>query len=203
MNNNIAIIILNYVQFVNIKPALSYLNQKYKVDIYCVGEYYDAGMMKMFDDFSNYLKEQNIKVYRKVQKKKYKLLLEPYPCMEIDAKYRIKYRYGNITAKPSIVMNPSQYLLYDSILCAGIYDEKYMKVFSNTNITGNMKYIGFKKKTNNMDKKILLYLPSYGDASSIDSIDNVLKDLKMIIILLQKYTMVLIIYLKKSIGKIK
>ena len=107
-------------------------------------------------------------------------MLEPYPSgIDIKTKYRIRYRYSNLTAKPNIVCIPKNYIIYDCILCSGNYDSNYLRVFTDTYITGNQKYIGFKKKTKkNYSKKVLLYLPTYGKESSIDLIADELKELQ-------------------------
>lgn len=181
MKKNIAVSIANYIQYINIKPGLDKLIDKgYEIDIYCPKIVDDDGFNNIFEDNVKILKENGYKVYRKPQKsKKYKVLLEPYPCLNIESKYKIKYRYGNISAKPNIVYSKIQeFILYDAILCSGIYDSNYLSIFSKTYITGNMKYINFKKKKCNKGKPILLYLPTYGECSSIDIIGNHLEKLR-------------------------
>lgn len=181
MNKNIAIVILNYIQFVNVKSAIDELiNLGYNVDIYCERVETNDGFKELFEDNVNILINKGYKVYRNVLKKrKYKILLEPYPSMEIDAKYKIKYRYGTISAKPDIVYGyPQNFVVYDAILCSGNYDANYLSVFSKTYITGNMKYIGFEKKKEKRKKKVLLYLPTYGKCSSLDLIGDYLSNLR-------------------------
>ena len=46
-------------------------------------------------------------------------------AFDFNAKYLLKYRYSNISAKPSLVYLPENYLKYDCILCAGEYDVNY------------------------------------------------------------------------------
>lgn len=174
MERDIAIVVLNYIQYINIIPGIKELIKKgYKVDFYCPSVNDAEGFKEMFDDARKLLIEQNYQVYDKSQNIKYKVLLEPYPELNFsfDAKYLIKYRYGNISAKPSIVYIPKYYVKYDCILCAGEYDANYLNVFTRTVKTGNMKYINFeKKKERATHKKNLLYLPTYGNGCSIDSI---------------------------------
>ena len=179
MKNNVAIVILNYIQYVNIKPGIDELSKRgYDIDIYCPKSNSNDGFDLMFENTKKILKDNNYNVFRKVQKKKYKVLLEPYPCMPINSKYKIRYRYGMLSAKPDIVYVPDNYLMYDGVICCGKYDANYLSVFTKPLIVGNMKYIGFKKKKNNLSKKVLLYLPTYGDCSSIDLIINKLSDLR-------------------------
>ena len=100
--------------------------------------------------------------------------------MKFNFKYRIKYKYSLISAKPNLVYKPESNIYYDAILCYGPYEANYLKVYSKTELIGNLKYLNFEKKPNiiNTDKKILLYLPTYGDVSSIDSILESLNKLK-------------------------
>ena len=181
MDKSIAIVILNYIQFVNVKPAIENLIQLgYKVDIYCQTAENDDGFKELFEDNVRTLIKNGFKVYRTSSKsKKYKVLLEPYPSMSIVAKYKIKYRYSAISAKPDVVYGkPENFIIYDAILCSGKYDASYLSAYSKTYITGNMKYINFSKKKISKGKKILLYLPTYGNSSSIDLIADYLPELK-------------------------
>ncbi len=180
MQKDVAVMIQNYVQFINLKSGIDKLIAKgYTVDIYCPTDKSDVGYKDMYNDIRKYLKNNGYTVYNEVNNFEYKVLLEPYPFMLIKSKYVIKYRYGCISAKPSIVYRPDNYLKYDAILCAGSYDANYLSVFSKTYQTGNMKYANFKKKNKKIaDKKILLYLPTYGDSCSIDEIIDELAKLK-------------------------
>lgn len=181
MKNNIAIVILNNIQFINVKPVIEILTNKgYPIDIYCPDTNDETGFKELFLDNVNNLKRLGYKIYRKVQKtKKYKVLLEPYPCVDIDSKYKIRYHYSTISAKPNIVYaHPENYIKYDAILCGGKYDANYLSIYSKTFVTGNTKFINFKKKRIKSDKKVLLYLPTYGDCCSIDLVGNYLSSLK-------------------------
>ena len=182
MKRDIAVVVLNYIQYINIIPGIKELIKKgYTVDFYCPKVKNNEGFEEMFVDARNFLKKEGYNVYEQTQLINYKVLLEPYPeyNFEFNAKYLIKYRYGNISAKPSIVYKPENYIKYDCILCAGEYDSNYLNVFSKTFNTGNMKYINFRKrKERKKSKKTLLYLPTYGDGCSIDEIVDELKALR-------------------------
>lgn len=182
MKKDIAIVVLNYIQYINIIPAIKELIIKgHSVDFYCPHLETKDGFNDMFDDIKTFLKKEGYNVYDKTQPFKYKVLLEPYPepAFDIKAKYQIKYRYSNISAKPSVVYNPEKYVKYDCVLCSGNYDSNYLNAYTKTYKTGNMKYINFKKKKNKKTKKkTLLYLPTYGDGCSIDDIYEELKEIK-------------------------
>lgn len=179
---DIAVVILNHIQYDNIVSGLEELKKcGYSIDVYCPEQSDDSsGINNMMDDISKYCRENNFDVYRKLNPDiKYKVLLEPYPFLDISAKYKIKYRYSNVSAKPNIVYKPENYIMYDAILCSGDYDSNYLSVFSKTYKTANLKYENFKKsEVRKSDKKQLLYLPTYGSESSIEQIFDVLDELK-------------------------
>ncbi len=179
---DIAVVILNRIQYDNVIPGIEELKKcGYSIDIYCSHWKEDiSGMNNMFDDITEYCKKNNFNVYRDLEPNiKYKVLLEPYPCLDIKAKYKIKYRYSNVSAKPNIVYRPENYIMYDAILCSGDYDANYLSVFSKTYKTANLKYRDFKKSNERKsDKKQLLYLPTYGDESSIEIIVDALEKLR-------------------------
>ena len=193
MNKSVAVVILNYIQYINVKSGIDELIKRgYKVDIFCSEINSSDGFGQMFDDTAQLLKREGYKVYRDLNNKKYKVLLEPYPCMEIDAVYRIRYRYGMISAKPNIVYLPKNYLMYDAVMCCGKYDSNYLKAFTNPLVVGNLKYNSFKRKKHNYKKKVLLYLPTYGGESSINSIIEQLPKLRENYHVIAKYTMELL-----------
>ena len=179
---DIAVVILNRIQYENIILGLKELKKHgYSVDIYCSDGGDDkSGFADMFNDIAEHCKSGDFTVYRKPDpNSEYKILLEPYPALNINAKYKIKYRYSNISAKPNIVYKPENYIMYDAILCSGDYDSNYLSVFSKTYKTANLKYHNFKKsELRKSNKKHLLYLPTYGEESSIEEIIDVLDDLK-------------------------
>ncbi len=179
MDKKTAIVILNYIQYVNVKPAMDELKKRgIKVDVYCPVVENQNGFEDMFNKTVEFLTKDGYKVYRSVNNNTYKVLLEPYPCMDIKATYRIRYRYGTISAKPKITYIPENYLKYDTILCSGSYDSNYLSVYSDTSLVGNTKYINFKRTKHNHNKKVLLYLPTYGSDSSLDEISTELNKLR-------------------------
>jgi len=176
---DVIVVIQNYIQYVNVKSVIDELiNLNYKIDIYCPKTDDKTGLQDMFDDINSFLKKQNYNVIENYMNFKYKVLLEPYPYINPNVDYKIIYRYSNLCAKPNIVYLPERFLLYDAILCSGEYDSNYLSVFSKTYKTGNIKYENFKKRKNLKDKKTLLYLPTYGDCSSIEGVATKLSKLR-------------------------
>lgn len=182
--NEIAITFENLVQFYSVKNGIDALIDKgYLVDIYVPSSGDNLGYGNMFDETYFALTNLGYSPLRIVDSsKKYKILLEPYPMdfyLKINFEYRLKYKYAPIAAKPKLTCNPENNVIYDAILCYGSYESSYLKAYTNTHIIGNLKYINFlRTNTIKNGKPVLLYLPTYGNNSSIDAIIDSLSLLK-------------------------
>lgn len=181
---NIAITFQNLVQFYSMKNGIDALISKgYSVDIYVPINNDTSGIGNMFTETYNNLTSMGYSPIRELDSSKhYKILLEPYP-MDIYYKfnytYRLKYKYSLLSAKPNLVYNPENNLYYDAILSFGPYEASYLKAYSNIEMMGNLKYVNLEKLDKpSTNKKILLYLPTYGNSSSIDTILEELEKLK-------------------------
>ncbi len=178
----IAVVIYNYIQYLSIMPGIKGLIKNgYDVDFYCGEVKDDSGFNNLFSDVAKVIKHDGFKVYKKPQKIKYKIVLEPYRGLfDLDTKYLIRYRYGPISAKPNKVLLPEKMIWYDCIICSGPYEARMLKSFAETEMVADLKFLDFKKRKvrEKGDKKVLLYLPTYGDESSIDLILDELKKLK-------------------------
>lgn len=190
--SDVAIIIQNLVQFYSIKAGIDALiNKGYIVDIYVPVFNDSTGMDDMFNATYSSLISLGYSPMRLLDNlKKYRILLEPYPIKtyEFKYKYRIKYEYAPIAAKPNLTYIPEENIYYDAILCTGDYEAEYLKAYSNTYVIGSLKYINFHKKLNiKNNKSILLYLPTYGNLSSIDNIINTINSLKQDYYIIAKF----------------
>ncbi len=181
---DIAVTIQNFVQFYSIKNGIDELIKKnYSVDIYIPQANDNLGYGNMYDETYKELSKANYSIKRTTDNNiSYKILLEPYPmdfCLKLNFQYRLKYKYSPIPAKPNLTCKPESNILYDAILCYGDYDAEYLKAYAATYVIGNLKYINFKKKTvSNNSKPVLLFLPTYGENSSILQLTDELKKLK-------------------------
>lgn len=174
----IAITIQNFVQFYSLK---NYINTADNViiDLYVPISINDLGFDGMFDDIYNYLKKEKYRVYRKVKKIRYDILLEPYPMdiyFKFNYKFRIKYKYCAISAKPHLTYKVDDNIYYDAILCHSTYEQEIMDCFAKTFLVGRTCFYNFQKKKLGKIKTIL-YLPTYGDLNSINDIADELKKL--------------------------
>lgn len=178
----IAVIIYNYIQYLSIIPGIrGLIKSGYDVDFYCGKVDDDSGFNNLFSDVTKILKKEGFKVYNKVQKTNYKIVLDPYEGLfDIKGKYNLRYRYGPIAAKPNKVLTTDKMIRYDCIICSGPYEARMLKAFANTEIVADLKYMDFKKKKlkESNAKKVLLYLPTYGEESSIDLLLDELEKLK-------------------------
>lgn len=183
-DKTIAVTFQNMVQFYSLKNGLDYLiNKGYVVDIYVPTNNDNIGFAEMFNETYSLLVNLGYSPLRDLDNSKtYKILLEPYPMdiyYKFNFQYRIKYKYAPIAAKPNLTCNPENNIYYDAILCYGPYDADYLKVYANTYIIGNLKYINYTRNaTLQHNKPVLLYLPTYGTSSSIDDVIDALKALQ-------------------------
>lgn len=181
--NSIAITIQNYVQFYSIKRVIDKLiTQGYIVDIFVPHAKDSWGLKEMFDDIYVYLKKEGYSVRRKALKKKYKILLEPYPMeyyFSFNYDYRLKYNYGLNSPKPSVTYRDVDNFVYDAILSFSTYEAELLSRYTKTYVVGKPNYYDFKKqKTKSKGKKTLLYLPTYGESNSINDVVDSLYKLK-------------------------
>ena len=179
-NNSIAFVIQNYIQYLNIIPGIEALIKRgYDVDLYGLVVENPDGYTELFNDVIEQMKNKGYKVYTKEQRKTYKIVFEVYECsLKLKAKYRIKYRYSQLSAKPNIVYSPDNFIMYDCVLCSGPYEARLMNNFAHTEILDDLKFSHFKKRNYKKEKPVLLYLPTYGKESSIDLILKELANLR-------------------------
>lgn len=115
-----------------------------------------------------------------IANRQYKVCLAPYPVInfaQINAKYRIRYGYSILTAKPNPTYSPMQKLWFDAIICHGPQETETMKAYTETYNISPMKYDGFVKKKQS-GKPVLLYLPTSGDVSSASQAEKIITTLK-------------------------
>ena len=169
---SVAIIIDDLTEFYGIRDAIDNLiRNNIDVDLYIPRNYSDE------------LKENTLKTILQLgytaysefdAKKRYKILLEPYPIAddgELNFEFRIKYRYAPVSVKPNPVCSPEWNLPYDAFIVYNKKDADIFSVYGRVYIVPYSKFFEF-KKINNRGKPNLLYLPTFGDISSINDIDQ-------------------------------
>lgn len=180
IEKDVAVIVEAPVQFFSIKNSLDELiNRGKSVDIVVP---YLEDYKVVTSAASKVLKSGSYKFITTddLPKRRYKVCLAPYPVInfaQINAKYRIRYGYSILTAKPNPTYNPSQKLWFDAIICHGPQEAEVMKAYTETYNISPMKYDGFTKEKHT-GKPILLYLPTSGDVSSADQTEEIIACLK-------------------------
>ncbi|MBR0302591.1 MAG: CDP-glycerol glycerophosphotransferase family protein [Clostridia bacterium] len=181
---NIAVLVQNLVQFYSIKNGVDALiGAGYKVDIYVPTVEDTDGFKNILNDTFDALCKMGYAPLRDPSCAGHcKILLEPYPIgafSEIPHDYRLKYKYALLSAKPEPSFHTDKNIIYDAELLFSPYEAKFLSAFTKVELIGNLKYASFEKPERPAtDKKILLYLPTYGDISSIDPIADTLAGLK-------------------------
>lgn len=178
----IAVTIQNYVQFYSIKLVIDKLIENGNIiDIYVPIARDDWGLKEMFDEVYDYLNNKGYSVRRTPLKRKYKVLLEPYPMeyyFSFNYEYRLKYCYGIASPKPSLTYRPDDNFVYDAILIHSTYEQSILRVYSKTYLVGKSNFYNFKKRNNKGEKPTVLYMPTYGDSNTIEDISEKLYKLK-------------------------
>ncbi|MCL2384003.1 MAG: CDP-glycerol glycerophosphotransferase family protein [Oscillospiraceae bacterium] len=182
MNKDIAIAVENIIQFQTIKNGIDeLLKRNYTVDLYVPEIKNDEGYEEIHDSVYKYMLDRGYESKRVADKNiRYKILLQAHPldhCLDINFEYRIKFKYGILLAKPDPEYKPEYNMLFDAILCYGKYEADILSAYTKTYAIGNMKYVNYEKKTTS-EKPVLLYLPTWGDISSIDTVIDSIKKLK-------------------------
>lgn len=180
IKKDVAIIVEAPVQFFSIKSTLDRLLRDGKsVDIIVP---YLEDYKVVTDAASDILKSYSYKfIYsRDMKNRQYTICLAPYPVInfaQINAKYRMRYGYSILTAKPNPTYYPGHKLWFDAIICHGPQETEMMKAYTEAYNISPMKYDGFTKKKLS-GRSTLLYLPTSGDVSSADQTEEIISSLK-------------------------
>ena len=178
--NSIAIVILNLVLFETLRPLLEeFLKKGLGYDLFVPKIDFDTNAERMAMDTYEYLVKIGLKpvILDIIPTETYKIAFYPYLpyYKEVKSKYKIRYQYG--MAKPNHNFGVWS-LNFDLILCNGPYDESFLKVYTETEIIGPIKFANYNiKNKNKKDIVRVLYLPTYGSECSIEYIKDNLKDL--------------------------
>ena len=181
IKKDIAIVVENLIQFQYIENGINILlNNNISLDIYVPTSKYADGFDNLFNNAYDYLQKNNYMPKRLSDNIEYKILLEPYPTdkyFKINHTYRIKYPYSLVAAKPDPSFKPDWNIYYDAILCHSEYEASYLKAYAETIVLSPLKH-KFNRSNSGKVKPTLLYLPTYGDLSSIDELINIFNNLK-------------------------
>ena len=183
-NNNIAIVFDDLTEFFVMQPAIDAIKK--------IGTTVD--IIVPYDSGYNHLAEHTIKKIKELgytplndapKNKKYKILLTPYPGLEIvkrlDYIYHIRYPYGAASTKPNTTCLPDTRIDYDAILSFNTFDQTFLDAYgAKVYPIPYWRYHNFKPSKQPSPKPILLILPTFGtDTSCVNSFtDSSIKALK-------------------------
>ena len=146
----------------------------------------DIDRQPLLDETYNEIAKRGYSPIREIDESvKYKILLDPHardyffqPQM-INHEFRIRYKYSLISGKPSPIYSVPQNFAYDAILCYTKREAEILSAHTKTYLISPMRYKGFKKDPRRpAGKPVLLYAPTFGKASSIDTIGKAIQVLR-------------------------
>lgn len=176
-NNNVAIVFDDLTEFFVMRSAIDDLiKQKIPVDIFVP---YDSGYNGLAEHTFSKIKELGYSPIKDVTSNKvYKVLLTPYPNLEITKRlkyvYHLRYPYSAISAKPHPTYLPEWKLSYDGSFSFNTYEPEFLQAYGTKyHVVPYWKYYNFKHKDDNQPKPTLLILPTFGtDVSCISLFDD-------------------------------
>ena len=168
--NNVAIIFDDLTEFHVMRPIIDRL-KKERIDIDIIIPY-DSGYNGLAEHTIRIIKEFGYKPKNDIpNNKKYKILLTPYPGLEVVKRtnfiYHIQYPYGAISSKPYPTLAPGYRIEYDALFSFSTYDTDLLNACGSKVFTvPYWRYSNFKKIPNKLKKPILLILPTFGTDTS-------------------------------------
>lgn len=185
-NNRVAITFSNLVQFYSMQKSVdAMLAADIPVDIIVpIGS---VQKQPVRDETYEHIKEAGYNPMRDLpEPTPYQILLDPLAQVsrhsvfkKINFQFRIRYLYSLMTAKPDLVYAPPRCDPYDAMLCHSRWEADALQAYCKTYLVAPSKFIGFTKDTHRVSEKpALLYLPTFGDANSVDGFGQAFHDLR-------------------------
>lgn len=165
-NNNVAIVFDDLTEFFVMRPAIDHMkHNRISVDIIVP---YDSGYNGLAEHTFDEIDQLGYHPLKDAPKsKEYKVLLTPYPNLNIVRRtkytYHLKYPYGPISAKPDPVFLPEWKISYDGIITFNIYEPNFLSAYGTKyHIVPYWRYQNFKKIPTQSTKPNLLILSTFG-----------------------------------------
>lgn len=176
----LAIICQNIIQWYSIYPLVKFLQtNKIPTDILIYNpQTDDSGYHKIATSLQKAIEEKGIRVTKSPNKNGYKVCLAPYSDMiSFPCTYHLGYCYGAATTKPSITLLPQFKNGFHGIFLHDTYGAEVYSVYSRTYIVPDLYLEKTEWKPTGAEKPVILFLPTYNEASTIETI-NALEKLK-------------------------
>jgi hypothetical protein len=150
-------------QFFGVRPLLEKFIKE-KIQFTCFTPVVsDEYSKNMFDQTYLLVRDDGFPVVRDIDGSEAKIFLAAWPSANIKYRYLLRYTYSLLSAKPNPVYLPESQRRYHGILTQNRFEYEMLKVYSNTYLVSNLKYIGWKKEKTS--GKSILYLPTWNTAS--------------------------------------
>lgn len=169
-NNNVAVVCDDLTEFFVIQPIIDRLiKQKIPVDIIIP---YDSGYNGLAEHTIKKIKEYGYSPINDSPKNKtYKVLLTPYPSLEVvkrtDFIYQIQFPYGVASSKPTPTFLPPTRLDYNAILSFNTHEKDLLEAYgAKCYPVPYWRYHNIKRKSKTNKKPTLLILPTFGEDTS-------------------------------------
>lgn len=176
-----AVIIQNVLQYYSLRPFLRLVEEKnfWKNDIYIVDpQDTKTGFSEIMEELKSAVIKDGFRIADEKNKaKKYKVCLSPYQDMvDIQYDYLISYYYGSLCSKP-FTFGPEFKSKFHGFLLHSNYDAEILSAYGKTYIVPRLPLCEIKPKKHS-GKKRLLYLPTYGKESEIETVAKILPKIK-------------------------
>ncbi|WP_339305818.1 methyltransferase domain-containing protein [Paenibacillus sp. FSL L8-0435] len=135
----------------------------------------DENAQLMFEDTANFIKKEFSNVQLGIEDPyiRYKVVFFPFLpfFFSVESDYIVRYQYGIGKAEYNFDMWSMN---FDFILCQSNYDYKALSNYTQVKLLGNPKFLTTAKSVAS-DNFTILYMPTYGDLSSLDERFNIIK----------------------------
>lgn len=181
------VVLQNIIQYKALKPLLLHVKNrklwKFDIFIYGLDEKDTSGFSNISKELKLVLLEDGFDSMIKTKLSKqdnYKVCMTPYAGMvNVNCTYLISFYYGSASSKP-FTFAPESKMMFHGAFLHSTYDADLLSVYSKTYIVPNLRLRNKKspRKQHKSEKKVLLYLPTYGEINNIHNIHKSLVKLK-------------------------
>lgn len=167
--NPLVFIFHNLVTYESMRNVLFELKEKnIPFDILVPISTTDANAQQMFEDTAACISKEfpNVQLGNGVSNIRYKAAFLPFLpfFFSVESDYTVRYQYGIGKATYNFDIWSMN---FDYILCQSLYDFKALRNYTQAELLGNPKFLKRAKEVPS-EKFSILYMPTYGELSSLD-----------------------------------
>lgn len=174
----IAIMIQNIIQWYSVKPLVELLSQKpdIKTDILIFDpQKNDTGYHNIANSLRQAIKNDGFAITSKPNSSGYQVTLAPYSNMiTFPSKYCLGYCYGAATTKPALTLQPEFKKGFHGLFVHDTYGAELFSIYGKTYIVPYLYLKPFHRKA--LPKKpTILFLPTYHEKSTAETVEALMK----------------------------